>query len=114
LCNCARNCCSWRRITSEAVFTKVWKADTSSGLGFFLSRPMVQGPTSAGSASPFKVMATAQPSSSSFLMTCAVQRPSLQQRGSWMVSGVSGASVMEKKAWIAGKGAEHNGRARWP
>ena len=44
--------------------------------------PMVQGPTSAGSASPTLVMATAQPSSSSFLITHAVHSPSRHRRGS--------------------------------
>src|SRR5471032_117141 len=52
LCNCACSCCSWRRSTSDAVLTSVLKALTSSGFGFFLSRPMVHGPTRAGSGSP--------------------------------------------------------------
>ena len=82
LFSCACSCCSWRRSTSLAVLTNVLNAFTSSGLGFFLSRPIVQGPTSAGSSWPCSVIATAQPSSSSFLMTRAVQRSSCHRRGS--------------------------------
>ena len=80
--SCACNCCSLRRTNSLAVLTSVMKAVPSSGLGFFLSRPMVQGPTSAGSLSPSLNMATAQPSSSSFLMTWAVHCSFCQRRGS--------------------------------
>jgi hypothetical protein len=90
----AYSCCSARRITSEAVLTRVLKAKASSGLGFFLSRPMVHGPTSAGSDSPSRYMATAQPSSSSFLITCAVQPLSRHRRASLMASGSPSMSVL--------------------
>ena len=73
---------SCRRSTSLAVFTNVLNAAVSSGLGFFLSRPIVHGPTSAGSASPALIISTAQPSSSLFLMTRAVQPLSRHSVGS--------------------------------
>mmetsp|Transcript_13044 Transcript_13044/g.52028 ORF Transcript_13044/g.52028 Transcript_13044/m.52028 type:complete len:293 (-) Transcript_13044:1816-2694(-) len=79
-------------MTSEAVLTRVLNAAVSSGLGFFLSRPMVQGPTRAGSLSPALNIATAQPSSSSFLMIWAVQPWSRQSRGS--CKGASSRSVV--------------------
>ena len=81
-CSEACKCCSLRRKNSLAVLTSVLNAVPSMGLGFFLSRPMVHGPTSVGSASPSLTMATAQPSSSSFLMTWAVHPSLCQWRGS--------------------------------
>src|SRR5450830_55371 len=89
LCNCARSCCSLRRRNSEAVLTSVLKAGLSIGFGFFLSRPMVHGPIRVGSRSPSRVISTAQPSSSSFLMMRAVQPSSRHRRGSWMTSAAS-------------------------
>src|SRR6185369_7198142 len=83
----------WRRRTSEAVLTRVWKADASSGFGLFLSRPMVHGPTSAGSDSPSLVMATAHPSSSSFLMTRAVHPLLHHNRGSLTTAGRSASTA---------------------
>ena len=68
----------------------VLKALMSKGLGFFLSRPIVQGPIKAGSACPSGVISTAQPSSSSFLMTRAVQPFCDHSRGSWMTASSSG------------------------
>jgi hypothetical protein len=91
-CNVACSCCSWRRTNSAAVLTKVLNAAVSSGFGFFLSRPMVQGPTSAGSAWPSGVIETAQPSSSSFLITRAVQPLSCHRRASRMASCSSAVS----------------------
>lgn len=64
-------------------------------LGIFLSRPIVHGPTSAGSGSPSLVISTAQPSSSSFLITRADQPSSRQCRGSCGVLAAGAAmSVM--------------------
>ena len=81
-CKTAYCCCSCRRTNSWAVFTRVKKADMSKGLGFFLSRPMVHGPTKAGSLWPALNMATAQPSSSSFLITRAVHSSFCHRRAS--------------------------------
>ena len=89
LCSIACACWRWRWRTSLAVFTRVLKAAWSSGLGFFLSRPMVHGPTSAGSASPSCSISTAQPSSSSFLITRAVQPSSCQRRSLRSAAGWS-------------------------
>src|SRR5438045_6685836 len=50
---------------------------------------MVHGPTRAGSGSPSLIIATAQPSSSSFLITRAVQPLSRQRRSSWMAAALS-------------------------
>lgn len=99
----AWSCCSCRRSTSEAVLTRVLKAAASRGLGFFLSRPIVHGPTRAGSDSPSFSIATAQPSSSSFLITRAVQPSSRHRRSSVMraAGSVSKASSAFMAGWRA-------------
>jgi len=58
-------------------------------LGFTLSRPIVHGLTSAGSASPTRVIDTAQPSSFSFLITRAIHPAFFHSRGFEVSSSTS-------------------------